>query len=126
MPSALPAKKLLRVSPGVTFDYRFQYLDSNQGPIDLSHYTAVWTLTWKGGSFTYGNVPATSLPTQSGVAFGGDSATPTNGTIDLVISASDTLTVAWTEATYDLRLINTVNAQIIDLLTGGIVIRHSA
>jgi hypothetical protein len=123
MPSPYPAHKSFRVTAGVTFDYRFQYLDSASGAIDLTPYTASWTVSWVQGTTVYNNVPASSMPSQTGVVFGGDSGNPTNGTIDLVFSASDTATFPWTLATYDLRLVHTINGATFDLLTGAISIQ---
>lgn len=86
----IAANHLLKYVPGVEFDFRFQYLAGPAGstnPIDLSAYTATWTVTDVNGSITtYG----LGVAGHSGVFFGGSANTPTNGIIDLVLIANDT------------------------------------
>ena len=116
----LPATKLFKVIKGTTFDYRFQYLMGNQSssaPIPLTGYTAQWIITPPTGTAT--TYTTTLNGNGSGVKFGGDPADPTNGIIDLVISATDTAAIVWRTATHALVLTSPSPVHVTELMTGG-------
>ena len=95
----------------MTFDYPFQYLVGTlnaSAPIDLTGYTGSLILTSTNGLTVYSRYNSSASPGTSGVFFGGQSHTPTNGIIDLVIIAADTAAITWpSPASYTFSLTDT-------------------
>ncbi len=83
----VPGNYLMEYIPGVQFDFRFQYMQGGSAsntPVNLTGYTPTWIVTNANGSiYTYGLGSTNS----SGVFFGGQTQTPTNGIIDLILTA---------------------------------------
>jgi hypothetical protein len=115
----LPAPKYFRIVKNITFDYRFTYATGTSiepAAIDLTGYIGSLVLTLSNGdliTYTTGGSPGTS-----GVFFGGDNDDPTNGIIDLIITATDTGNIEWTQATYSFEIIDPL-ANVYLLLVGG-------
>lgn len=143
----LPAQKYLRVIRGATFDYPFQFLDAIEGdttPIPLNGYTATWTITYDGGQTVYSNVmpialggqfatlvsqvgaiqigaPGSTATGRSGVIFGGTGLDLSTGQIDMLITATDTANIPWTNATYLLEVTNPLGA-VLPLMEGALAV----
>jgi hypothetical protein len=122
--SDLPNQKLLKIIKGATFDYTFQFSLGQPGSsstFNLTNYTGSWVITPGIGSpITYTTGGSAGA---SGVFFGGDAGDPTNGMIDLVISASDTAVIPWTIGTYTFSIAS--GGVVTELLSGGIGIAGS-
>jgi hypothetical protein len=115
--SQLPAPKLLKVIKGATFDYTFQMLSGvvgNAESIDLTGNTGIWTIIPNNGNPIIYTTSAS--PGSSGVFFGGNTNDPTNGFIQLMITASDTTAIAWTTGTYTFSL---SDGGVVTVLLGG-------
>src|SRR5947209_1833423 len=109
--SVLPAAKYFRVIKGITFDYRWVYLQGSSAQ-SLVGYTARWYITSLDGLTTYMTLSTGALAGQSGVFFGGDAHDPTNGVVDLVISAADTAALTWTAAAHQLVFTTPTNTTV--------------
>lgn len=114
----IPSNHLFKYIPGVVFDFRFQYIAGPAGstnPVNLTNYSGQWIVTDSNGAHTYGM----GVPGHTGVFFGGDTADPTNGIIDLIMIANDTTALS-TPASYQFTL--TPNGgNVVPLLFGGMV-----
>lgn len=104
----LPVLKPFTITPGVPFDYSFTYyqgVPTSQLPVNLTSATAQLEIV------DAQNNPLLTLNSghtapASGIYFGGLESDPTNGTIDVVISAVDS-EVAWQYARYEMVLTTT-------------------
>ena len=102
-----PAHHLFKLIAGATFNFRFQYLVADQPsvtPVDLSAYSALWTITSLNQAITYMEYPSGGIIGTSGVFFGGDLHDAKTGIIDLVITDFDTASLPWTAAAYILTV----------------------
>lgn len=103
----LPVLKNFSCAQGVGFDYRFQWLQGSPNsalPEDLSTYTATMPLTNYNGGTTYQTLTSSASPGQSGLFFGGDTHTPADGIIDIVLIGSDITALPVSNVRYKLWL----------------------
>lgn len=101
----LPVLKSFTITPGVVFDYPFVYyqgVPTSQYPLNLTGATAQLLITDPQSDVLLTLNSGVTAP-ASGIYFGGQEQDPTNGTIDIVISATDTQ-VAWQYAKYEMIL----------------------
>ena len=116
-------------------------------PFNLSQYTPLWTVTWATGQTVYTTQTATqdypvigqvgelgsfpgnlqlgmigsdvSLLMPSGVYLGGSTNDPSNGIVQLFLSATDTTTLAWQNAFYTFAIVDPYQVSTV-LLAGNI------
>lgn len=120
----ISAHHTFKVVRGATFDFRLQYRLGPQTsvvPVDLSPYSAQWTITSLDGNTIYNQFDNGGIIGTSGVFFGGDSNDPTNGIIDLVLTEFDTIDITWTQAAYWLT-VRPPTLQVIPLLSGSMAV----
>lgn len=101
----LPVLKPFTITPGVVFDYSFTYyqgVPTSQYPLDLTDATAQLEIEDAQGNILLTLNSGVTAP-ASGIYFGGQEQDPTNGTIDIVISSTDTR-VDWQYAKYEMVL----------------------
>jgi hypothetical protein len=119
----IPARHEFKIIAGAQFDFRFEYLlgsPESRVPIDLTDYAATWTITSLDGQTTFATYTSGGEPGSSGVFFGG-SGDPSNGIIDLIITATDTGDLSWTQAVYWLTM-TPPDSGTIPLLQGSIIV----
>ena len=120
----LPSNHLFKFIPGVGFDFRFQYMSASSRstyPVDLTNYTAQWTITDSNQTYIYGM----GVTGSSGVFFGGSPNTPSNGIIDLILTPAVTA-VLTSPADYQFILYpGGSQSNPIPLLTGNMVNANS-
>lgn len=94
-----------QIEQGSEFNIVFQYLDTNNNPVNLSDKCVVlrW-LTNNNNIFTFSSATTASLDNISGYSLTGDN----TGTINFQISAQKTKDYVFTTATYDLDIVETV------------------
>jgi len=98
----MPAAKVdLYIEQGSTFEHKFTWKDGNGDPIDLTGYAAKMQIREKKGAV---DVLLELSTSNSMITLGG-----TAGTIELVISATDTAAITWKKAVYDLELVSATN-----------------
>lgn len=107
-----PALKTFTVNPGVTFDYSFIFYQGGPGsqlPVDLTNATAQLNIQDGFGIelLQLNNQTGAINTAFSGIYFGGQEGNPTNGTIDIVISAEDSTAITWRYARYVMTLTTT-------------------
>lgn len=109
----------LVIEQGTTFSPQFTYTDSATPPvaIDLTGYTARMQIRQKRTSTTFLHELTTE---NGGITLGG-----ALGTIDLLISATDTAAFTFSTGVYDLELINGSGA-VQRLLEGSVTLRKEA
>lgn len=121
----LPVLKTFTVTKGVTFDYRFQWMQgvpTSALPQPLTGYTASMAITdWQGVN-TYMTLHVGAVLGASGIYFGGDVGDPSNGIIDIIIADTDTATFTWSTARYNLSFTSPNGVVVTQLLYGQIVV----
>lgn len=120
----LPVLKPLTLTRGVTFDYRFQWLQgvpTSALAQPLAGYTAAMAITDWQGATTYMTLHTGAVNGSSGIYFGGDQNDPSNGIIDIIIDSVDTATFAWPTARYNLSFTSPNGVTVTSLLYGQIV-----
>jgi hypothetical protein len=104
-----PALKNFSLTPGVGLDYPFTFYQGSPGslnPVDLTEGSALLSVNDGGGNVIFQLTSEASQP-NSGVYLGGSEHAPTNGIIDIVITAADIAGFLWKYATYVMTVTTT-------------------
>lgn len=108
-----------QIEQGSEFNIVFQYLDTNNNPVNLTDKCVVlrW-ITNNNNIFTFSSATTASLDNISGYSLTGDN----NGTITFQISAQKTKNYNFSTAVYDLDIVETIgsNSKNTRLVTGSI------
>jgi hypothetical protein len=108
----LPVYKPFTVTPGIPFGYRFLYAQGRPGsstPTNLTGWSGQLRITNGSGTTVYLTLSTGASPGTTGIFLGGDTNTPANGLIDLVIDATDAALITWSYARYGLQMTDTSN-----------------
>jgi hypothetical protein len=123
----LPVLKNFTVTKGVTFSYPWQWLigvvGSNTAQ-NLTGYTGTMAITDWNAATTYKTLVTGNTLPASGIYFGGQQQTPSNGIIDIVISATDTAAFTFATARYNLS-VTAPDTTVTRLLYGTVVVDGS-
>lgn len=111
------------MAKGVTFDYRFQYLQGvpvSALPEPLAQFSGSMAITNWNVTTTYKTLTTGAVGGQSGLFYGGSTQDPTNGIIDIVLIPSDTAAFTFQTARYTLGLTNLSNSVVTWLMYGAV------
>ena len=97
------------IEQGTTTEFEIQYKDSNNEPLDLSHYTGKLQIR---SNFAQSNgtlfltLSSSRNPDGTGLNFSGSNGTtpPTSGSIGVYIAACTSSALTFNEAKYDLEI----------------------
>jgi hypothetical protein len=123
----LPVLKNFTVTKGVTFDYGWQWLAGIPGsnaPQPLNGYTGRMSITDWNASVTYQTLVTGNTQPASGIYFG-FSGDPSDGVINILISATDTAAFTFTTARYNFSVTAEDGITVTRLLYGTVVVDGS-
>lgn len=114
------------IEQGTTVDFRIDYKDSNNAPVDLTNYQSRMQIRATPGSSTIiCSLSSSLLPDGTGLnmtPISGSTTLPkTSGSIGIYISAATSSTFNFSEASYDLEIFSgSANPYVVRILEGKV------